>query len=77
LFEKIEGEVYPVEIEKNQGFIIVRPDSERAELFLPPDSRHRNTTVLAIDRGIIDAALKIEKFIELNIHFARYEVSFC
>lgn len=76
LFEKIEGEVYPVAIEKNQGFIIVRPDSERAELFLPPDSRHRNTTVLAIDRGIIDAALKIEKFVELNVHFARYEISF-
>jgi hypothetical protein len=76
LLERIEGEVYPVEIGKNRGFIIVRRDSERAELFLPPNSRHRNTTVLAIDRGIIDAALKIEKFVELNIHFARYEVSF-
>lgn len=77
LLERIEGEVYPVEIGKNQGFIIIRPESERAELFLPPENRHANTTVLAIARGIIDASIKIEKFLELNTHFARYEVGFC
>jgi hypothetical protein len=77
LLEKIDGEVYPVEIGKTQGFIIIRQDNARAELFLPPSSRYGNTTVLAIGRGIIDASLRIEKFIESNMHFARYEVSFC
>jgi hypothetical protein len=77
LLEKIDGEVYPVEIEKIQGFILIRPDNTRAELFLPPGSRHGNSSVLAIGRGIIDASLKIEKFIEANMHFTRYEVSFC
>jgi hypothetical protein len=77
LLEKIDGEVYPVEIEKKQGFIIIRPESDRAELFLPPECRYTHTTILAISRGIIDASLKIEKFMELSLHFARYRVSFC
>jgi len=77
LLERIEGEVYPVEIGKNQGFIILRPEAERAALFLPSECRHGNTTVLAIARGIIDAALKVEKFVEFSAHFVRYEVSFC
>ncbi|MGJ0486545.1 MAG: hypothetical protein ACR65R_18700 [Methylomicrobium sp.] len=76
LLERIEGEVYPVEIGKAQGFIVIRSDSEFADLFLPPSSRHGNSTVLAIGRGIIDASLKIEKFIESNMHFSRYQVSF-
>jgi len=77
LLERIDGEVYPVEIGKNQGFIIIQPGSERAELFLPPDCRHANTTVLTISRGIIDASLKVDSFLELSAHFARYQVSFC
>jgi hypothetical protein len=77
LLERIEGEVYPVEIGKHQGFIVIHPESGRAELFLPPDCRHGNTAVLAITHGIIEASLKVEKFRESNAHFARYEVSFC
>jgi hypothetical protein len=77
LLEKIVGDVYSVELGKTHGFIIIRPNSAHAELFLPPTSRHENTAVLAIGRGIIDASLRIEKFIESNMHFARYEVSFC
>ncbi|WP_374090199.1 hypothetical protein [Methylomicrobium lacus] len=77
LLERIEGGVYPVEIGKNQGFIVMRSEDERAELFLPPDCRHGNTTVLAIARGIIAASLKVEKFLELSAHFTRYQVSFC
>jgi hypothetical protein len=75
--ERIEGEVYPVEIGQNQGFIIMRPESERDELFLPCDSRYGNTTVLAIARGVSGASLTVEKFIESSAHFTRYEVSFC
>jgi hypothetical protein len=78
LLEKIEGEVYPLETGNNQGFIVVRPsDNERADLFLPANSRYRTATVLPSVRGIIDASLKIEKFVESNMHFTRYEVSFC
>lgn len=77
LLEKIDGDVYPVELGKIHGFIVIRQKNVRAELFLPPASRYGNTAVLAIGRGIIDASLRIEKFIESNMHFARYEVSFC
>jgi hypothetical protein len=78
LLERIEGEVYPLETGNNQGFIVVRPsDNERADLFLPANSRYRTATVLPSVRGIIDASLKIEKFVESNMHFTRYEVSFC
>lgn len=75
LLERIDGEVYPVEIAKQQGFII-RPGADRAELILPPTSRHVNAAVLTIDRGIIDALLKIERLVESGRHFARYQVSF-
>jgi len=77
LLERVEGEVYPVEIGNKPGFIVMRPENEPSELLLPPDCRHGNTTVLAISRGIIAASLKVEKFLELNAHFARYQVSFC
>lgn len=77
LLERIEGDVYPVEIQKIQGFVVIRPDSERADLFLPPDDRHGNGNMLATERGIIDASIKIEKFLELTAKFVRYEVSFC
>jgi len=77
LLERVEGEVYPVEIGNKPGFIVMRAENEPSELFLPPDCRHGNTTVLALSRGIIAASLKVEKFLELNAHFARYQVSFC
>ena len=75
LIERIDGEVYPLEIEENQAFIIRRPASVKTELFLSPNHRLSPHAVLRKIKGIIDDPIKVEKLLEYNAHFARYQVS--
>lgn len=76
LMEIIEGVVYPVEIDGNQGVILV-PSFGKTELFLPPGSVLANYSVLFTVKMISDKIFRVDRFIESTAHFSRYQASAC
>lgn len=75
LIERILGAVYPVDIDGNRAFIVFRTSNRGTELFLPSGQKHGNRTVLKTAKGVINKTFVIDKFIEMNVHFSRYQVS--
>jgi hypothetical protein len=75
LLEIINGSVYPLQIGEKQCFIVLRPGSEMAELFLPSNHGYANNCLVFPEKGVFNKSIRIEKFIELTAHFSRYQIS--
>ncbi|MCL7419317.1 MAG: hypothetical protein M8364_00220 [Methylobacter sp.] len=73
LLEILDGDVYPIERNEKEGFIIKYP-ARAAEVLLTPDN-HATGTEFFIDRGLISGTFRLDKFIESTPHFMRFQVS--
>ena len=73
LLETLDGNVYPIEINEKEGFIIKRADG-KTEFLLSPDN-YRTGTCFAIDKRLINGTFCLDKFIESTPHFMRFQVS--
>jgi hypothetical protein len=73
LLEILDGDVYPIEINEKEGFIIKRADG-KTEILLSSDN-HKTGTLFSIDKRLITGTFCIDKFIESTPHFMRFQVS--
>jgi len=73
LLEILDGDVYPIEINEKEGFIIKRA-AGKTEIVLSPDN-HKTGTLFSIDKRLITGIFRIDKFIESTPHFMRFQVS--
>jgi hypothetical protein len=73
LLEILDGDVYPIEINEKEGFIIKRADG-KTEFLLSPDN-YRTGTCFSIDKRLVNGTFCIGKFIESTPHFMRFQVS--
>ncbi|MEF3075347.1 hypothetical protein V2P20_09940 [Methylobacter sp. Wu1] len=73
LLEILHGDVYPIEINEKEGFIIKRAGG-KTEFLLSPDN-YRTGTCFAIDKRLVNGTFCIDKFIESTPHFMRFQVS--
>lgn len=73
LLEILDGDVYPIERNEKEGFIIKYP-AGTTEVILTPDN-HATGTEFFIDKGLINGTFRLDKFIESTPHFMRFQVS--
>ncbi|MGJ0429410.1 hypothetical protein [Methylobacter sp.] len=73
LLEILDGDVYPIEINEKEGFIIKRVDG-KTEFLLSPDN-YSTGTRFAIDKRLVNGTFCLAKFIESTPHFMRFQVS--
>jgi hypothetical protein len=73
LLEILDGDVYPIERNEKEGFIIKYP-AGTTEVILTPDN-HATGTEFFIDKGLISGTFRLDKFIESSPHFMRFQVS--
>lgn len=73
LLEILDGDVYPIERNEKEGFIIKYPTGT-TEVILTPDN-HATGTEFFIDKGLISGTFRLDKFIESTAHFMRFQVS--
>ncbi|WP_036248846.1 hypothetical protein [Methylobacter sp. BBA5.1] len=73
LLEILDGDVYPIERNEKEGFIIKYP-AGTTEVILTPDN-HATGTEFFIDKGLISGTFRLDRFIESTAHFMRFQVS--
>ncbi|WAK03045.1 hypothetical protein [Methylobacter sp. YRD-M1] len=73
LLEILDGDVYPIEINEKEGFIIKRAAGKN-EIVLSPDN-HKTGTQFSIDQRLVNGTFCLDKFIESTPHFMRFQVS--